>query len=97
MKNNKQELHEIVQKIESLDCIDIAEHLYDGIKTTKREIRRLQEEGGQININPLKDFLWSLESSQVIDLSGEMEDQKERLKKLIKILDRDQKLNDLGI
>ena len=58
MMSKEETIQEVIKILESSDYIDPAEHLYDGLKTIRK------------NPNNVHDFLWALESPTIFDFDG---------------------------
>lgn len=77
---NKEEIiKEVIDILYKSDYIDLAEHLYDGLKRIKREI----------TLNTVHDFLWALESSTVIDVDGKVSACIEKIKPLLDYMNKE--------
>jgi hypothetical protein len=71
---NKEEIiKEVITILGTSSYIDPAEHLYDGLKKIKREI----------TYATVHDFLWSLESSTVLDVDGRVTECANKIKALL--------------
>lgn len=60
----KEVILEAIKRLDEIEYVDMAEHLYDAIKTIKRH---LDDDKLDYYID---DFLWGLESNTVLDISG---------------------------
>jgi hypothetical protein len=66
-------IKEVITILGTSSYIDPAEHLYDGLKKIKREI----------TYATVHDFLWSLESSTVLDVDGRVTECANKIKSLL--------------
>jgi hypothetical protein len=66
-------IKEVITILGTSSYIDPAEHLYDGLKQIKREI----------TYATVHDFLWSLESSTVLDVDGRVTECARKIKSLL--------------
>lgn len=69
---NKEDLiKKVIKILETSDYIDPAEHLYDGLKTIRR------------NPDNIEDFLWALESLTIIDVDNKVKECRDMLKNFL--------------
>ena len=69
---NKEDLiKKVIKILETSDYIDPAEHLYDGLKTIRR------------NPDNIGDFLWALESLTIIDVDNKVKECRDMLKNFL--------------
>lgn len=91
----KEVILEAIKRLDEIEYVDTAEHLYDALKTIKRH---LDDDNLDYYID---DFLWGLESSTVLFMSYS---EREKVKNLCDWIrenriayKREIKLNNLGI
>ena len=69
--SKKDIIKKVIKILETSDYIDPAEHLYDGLKTIRR------------NPDNIGDFLWALESSTIIDVDNKVKECRDMLKNFL--------------
>ena len=69
--SKKDIIKKVIKILETSDYIDPAEHLYDGLKTIRR------------NPDNIEDFLWALESLTIIDVDNKVKECRDMLKNFL--------------
>tara|TARA_Y100001937_G_scaffold125002_1_gene190845 strand:+ start:168 stop:395 length:228 start_codon:yes stop_codon:yes gene_type:complete len=64
-------IKKVIKILETSDYIDPVEHLYDGLKTIRR------------NPDNIADFLWALESPTIIDVDNKVKECRDMLKNFL--------------